>query len=42
MLYSGLHSGGLFGHLPWFLLASVTGLLIWHFWNLLRLVVAVG
>ena len=26
-----------FGYLPWFLLASVTGLLIWHFWNLLRL-----
>ncbi len=21
------------GYLPWFLLASVTGLLIWHFWN---------
>ncbi|ADO49664.1 phosphate regulon sensor histidine kinase PhoR [[Enterobacter] lignolyticus] len=29
--------GGLIGHLPWFLLAAVTGLLIWHFWNLLRL-----
>ncbi|MDY2507192.1 phosphate regulon sensor histidine kinase PhoR [Salmonella enterica subsp. enterica serovar Weltevreden] len=26
-----------FGYLPWFLLAAVTGLLIWHFWNLLRL-----
>ena len=29
--------GAFLGHLPWFLLASVTGLLIWHFWNLLRL-----
>lgn len=29
--------GVFFGYLPWFLLASVTGLLIWHFWNLLRL-----
>ena len=29
--------GLLIGHLPWFLLAAVTGLLIWHFWNLLRL-----
>ena len=29
--------GAFFGYLPWFLLASVTGLLIWHFWNLLRL-----
>ena len=29
--------GAFFGHLPWFLLAAVTGLLIWHFWNLLRL-----
>lgn len=29
--------GGFFGYLPWFLLASVTGLLVWHFWNLLRL-----
>jgi len=27
----------MFGYLPWFLLASVTGLLIWHFWNLLQL-----
>ncbi|VFS91302.1 Phosphate regulon sensor protein phoR [Kluyvera cryocrescens] len=26
-----------FGHLPWFLLVAVTGLLVWHFWNLLRL-----
>lgn len=25
------------GHLPWFFLAAVTGLLVWHFWNLLRL-----
>ncbi|KEA52223.1 phosphate regulon sensor protein [Mangrovibacter sp. MFB070] len=29
--------GAFFGYLPWFLLASVTGLLVWHFWNLLRL-----
>ncbi|BDH46853.1 PAS domain-containing sensor histidine kinase [Salmonella enterica subsp. enterica serovar Choleraesuis] len=29
--------GGIFGYLPWFLLAAVTGLLIWHFHNLLRL-----
>ncbi len=29
--------GALIGYLPWFLLAAVTGLLIWHFWNLLRL-----
>jgi PAS/PAC sensor signal transduction histidine kinase (EC 2.7.13.3) len=29
--------GAFFGHLPWLLLAAVTGLLIWHFWNLLRL-----
>ncbi|MFQ9949770.1 MAG: phosphate regulon sensor protein PhoR, partial [Escherichia coli] len=29
--------GAFFGYLPWFLLSSVTGLLIWHFWNLLRL-----
>lgn len=29
--------GAIFGYLPWFLLAAVTGLLIWHFWNLLRL-----
>jgi len=29
--------GVMFGYLPWFLLAAVTGLLIWHFWNLLRL-----
>ena len=29
--------GLIFGYLPWFLLAAVTGLLIWHFWNLLRL-----
>jgi two-component system phosphate regulon sensor histidine kinase PhoR len=29
--------GAFFGHLPWFLLAAVTGLLIWHFWNLMRL-----
>jgi two-component system, OmpR family, phosphate regulon sensor histidine kinase PhoR len=29
--------GAVFGYLPWFLLVAVTGLLIWHFWNLLRL-----
>jgi len=29
--------GAVFGNLPWFLLAAITGLLIWHFWNLLRL-----
>ena len=29
--------GAFLGHLPWFLLVAVTGLLIWHFWNLLRL-----
>ena len=29
--------GAFVGHLPWFLLAAVTGLLIWHFWNLMRL-----
>ncbi|WP_227319030.1 phosphate regulon sensor histidine kinase PhoR [Cedecea davisae] len=29
--------GLIFGHLPWFLLAAVTSLLSWHFWNLLRL-----
>ncbi|WP_105719081.1 phosphate regulon sensor histidine kinase PhoR [Cronobacter dublinensis] len=29
--------GAIFGYLAWFLLAAVTGLLIWHFWNLLRL-----
>lgn len=29
--------GAFFGYLPWFLLAAITGLLIWHFWNLLRL-----
>ncbi|BCU56772.1 phosphate regulon sensor histidine kinase PhoR [Enterobacter kobei] len=29
--------GALFGYLPWFLLAAVTGLLVWHFWNLLQL-----
>ena len=29
--------GAFLGHLPWFLLAAVTGLLVWHFWNLLRL-----
>ncbi|WP_449576828.1 phosphate regulon sensor histidine kinase PhoR [Lelliottia nimipressuralis] len=29
--------GAIFGYLPWFLLAGVTGLLVWHFWNLLRL-----
>nr|WP_205246518.1 MULTISPECIES: phosphate regulon sensor histidine kinase PhoR [unclassified Enterobacter] len=29
--------GLIFGHLPWFLLAAVTALLSWHFWNLLRL-----
>ncbi len=37
MLPPGFHPGCIFGYLPWFLLASVTGLLIWHFWNLLRL-----
>ena len=31
------HSGAIFGYLPWFLLVAVTGLLVWHFWNLLRL-----
>ncbi len=36
-MYSGPDSGGVCGHLPWFLLAAVTGLLIWHFWNLMRL-----
>lgn len=29
--------GVFFGYLPWFLLAAVTGLLAWHFWNLMRL-----
>lgn len=29
--------GLFFGYLPWFLLAAVTTLLSWHFWNLLRL-----
>ncbi|MER0126701.1 phosphate regulon sensor histidine kinase PhoR [Franconibacter daqui] len=29
--------GAFFGHVAWFLLAAVTGLLIWHYWNLLRL-----
>ncbi|MBV8041484.1 phosphate regulon sensor histidine kinase PhoR [Pluralibacter sp.] len=29
--------GAIVGYLPWFLLVAVTGLLIWHFWNLLRL-----
>lgn len=29
--------GLVFGYLPWFLLLAVTGLLVWHFWNLLRL-----
>jgi len=29
--------GAVVGYLPWFLLVAVTGLLIWHFWNLLRL-----
>ncbi|GGD07888.1 phosphate regulon sensor histidine kinase PhoR [Franconibacter pulveris 1160] len=29
--------GAFFGYLAWFLLAAVTGLLIWHYWNLLRL-----
>ncbi|MEZ6815282.1 phosphate regulon sensor protein PhoR [Escherichia coli] len=37
LLPPGFHPGCIFGYLPWFLLASVTGLLIWHFWNLLRL-----
>ncbi|WP_411901107.1 phosphate regulon sensor protein PhoR, partial [Salmonella enterica] len=26
-----------FSYLPWFLLGAVTGLLVWHFWNLLSL-----
>ncbi len=29
--------GAFFGYLSWFLLAAVTGLLVWHFLNLLRL-----
>ncbi|VYT86557.1 phosphate regulon sensor histidine kinase PhoR [Metakosakonia massiliensis] len=29
--------GAFFGYLPWFLLVAVTGLLAWHFWNLMRL-----
>ncbi|WP_437890462.1 phosphate regulon sensor histidine kinase PhoR [Phytobacter sp. V91] len=29
--------GAFFGYLPWFLLLAVTGLLAWHFWNLMRL-----
>ena len=29
--------GLIFGWLPWFLLLTVTGLLAWHFWNLMRL-----
>lgn len=29
--------GAFFSYLPWFLLAAVTGLLVWHFLNLLRL-----
>ncbi|WP_024560703.1 phosphate regulon sensor histidine kinase PhoR [Franconibacter pulveris 601] len=29
--------GAFFGYLAWFLLAAMTGLLIWHYWNLLRL-----
>ncbi|EMH4164164.1 phosphate regulon sensor histidine kinase PhoR [Pluralibacter gergoviae] len=29
--------GLIFGGLPWFLLLTVTGLLAWHFWNLMRL-----
>ncbi len=29
--------GAFVGGLPWLLLVSVTGLLVWHFWNLLRL-----
>ncbi len=29
--------GAFFGYLPWFLLVAVTGLLTWHFWNLMRL-----
>ena len=29
--------GAFVGWLPWLLLISVTGLLVWHFWNLLRL-----
>lgn len=37
LVASRLSSWCIFGYLPWFLLASVTGLLIWHFWNLLRL-----
>lgn len=29
--------GLIFGYLPWFFVAAVTALLVWHFWNLLRL-----
>ncbi len=29
--------GLIFGYLSWFLLAAITALLVWHFWNLLRL-----
>lgn len=37
LLYSSRHSGVGFRLPSWFLLAAVTALLIWHFWNLLRL-----
>lgn len=43
MLYSGPHSGGYLWLSAVVLLVAVTGLLVWHFWNLLRLSpVAVG
>ena len=29
--------GAFFGYLGWFLLAAVTGLLAWHYWNLMQL-----
>nr|WP_221192405.1 MULTISPECIES: phosphate regulon sensor histidine kinase PhoR [Atlantibacter] len=29
--------GAIFGYWAWFLLLAVTGLLVWHFWNLMRL-----
>ena len=29
--------GLLFGYLPWLLLLSVVGILLWHFYNLMRL-----
>lgn len=36
-MYSGPDSGGVCGSSAVVLLAAVTGLLIWHFWNLMRL-----